>query len=436
MSGDPVERLGLEEQRELQELLLPAQIEHVRAGSPFFAARLGDAPVHSLDELARLPLVRKQELREAQAEDPPLGSIGGVPLTRVARMHVTSGTTGTPLLIGFTPADLERSTRVGARAFRAAGVRTDDVILHCLNYAFYVGGIADHMSVEATGATVVPVGIGQSDRVLDLFPVLRPTAMFAITSYSRHLAERALEGGLEPAELGLRLVVTGGEPGGDVPDLRASIESTWACRVADTYGLGEVWPTFAGHCELRDGLHATAPDLLVIELLDLATERPLEWRAGATGELVVTHLEREASPLVRYRTGDIAAVLDAACTCGRGTPRFRLVGRIDDMFIVRGVNIFPSAVEAVLAESVRGLRGFAIVLDRAAPEPPVPLVIEAEDRIEPDELARIVRERLQVQVRVHQLPPGTLELGQQKTKRLWRTYAGDEPAWLGQLAAE
>ena len=310
------------------------------------------------------------------------------------------------------------------------------MILHCLNYAFYVGGIADHMSVEATGATVVPVGIGQSDRALELFPVLRPTAMFAITSYSRHLAERALERGLEPAELGLRLVVTGGEPGGDAPDVRTRIEDTWACRVADTYGLGEVWPTFAGHCELRDGLHATAPDLLVIELLDLTTERPLEWRAGATGELVVTHLEREASPLVRYRTGDIAAVLDAACACGRGTPRFRLVGRVDDMFIVRGVNVFPSAVEAVLAESVPGLRGFAIVLDRAAPEPPVPLVVEAEDRIEPDGVARIVRERLQVQVRVHEVPRGTLEVGQQKTKRLWRTYAGDEPAWLGRLAPE
>jgi phenylacetate-CoA ligase len=430
---DPVEKLDLARQRDLQERLLPTQIDLVRAGSPFFAALLEDEPVRSLDELATLPFVRKQELRNAQADDPPLGSIGGVALERVSRLHITSGTTGMPLLIGFTAADLERSTRVGARAFWAAGVRPRHVILHCLNYAFYVGGIADHMSVEATGATVVPVGIGQSDRVLDLFALLRPSAMFAITSYSHHLAEKAADRGLDPAALGLDLVVTGGEPGGDVHDVRARIERTWGCRVADTYGLGEVWPTFAGHCELRDGLHATAPDLLVIELLDMETERPLDWRTGATGELVYTHLEREASPLVRYRSGDIATVLDTACACGRGTPRFRLVGRVDDMFIVRGVNVFPSAVEAVLAEAVPGLRGFAIVLDRAAPEPPVPLVVEADNGVSAEDVGRIVRERLQVQVRVHSVPRGTLEVGQQKTKRIWRTYAGDKPDWLSRL---
>ena len=345
-----VERLPLDGQRRLQEQLLPAQIARVRAASPFYAERLGEGAVDTLDELASLPFVTKAELLEAQAEDPPLGPIAGAAREDIVRLHVTSGTTGTPLLIGFTAADLERSTIAGARAFRMAGVTPDLTILHCVNYAFYAGGIADHMSLEATGATVVPVGLGQSDRLLDLFPSLRPDGIFAITSYANHLAERARAKGLDPRELGLRTIVTGGEPGGDIPELRARIEETWGARVVDTYGLGEVWPTLGAQCEVRDGFHLTTTDLLVTELVDPETDRVLGWEPGTTGELVYTHLRREASPLVRFRSRDRAAVLALECECGRRTPRFRLLGRVDDMIVVRGVNVFPSAIERLLAE--------------------------------------------------------------------------------------
>jgi phenylacetate-CoA ligase len=427
-----VERLPLEQQLALQESKLAPQIERVRTGAPFFAERLDGAVPRTLAELAELPFVTKPEVREAQAESPPLGAVAGVPLERIARLHVTSGTTGTPLLIGFTANDLERSTRVGARAFAAAGIRPHHVVLHCLNYAFYAGGIADHLSVEGTGAAVVPVGIGQSDRLLDLFPVLKPTAMFAITSYTRHLAERAVAHGTDPRELGLAVIVTGGEPGGDVPEVRRRIEETWGAEVGDTYGLGEVWPTLAAHCELRDGVHFTAPDLLVVELVDVETGKPHAWERGATGELVFTHLEREASPLVRYRSGDVATVLDTECVCGRCTPRVRIVGRADDMFVVRGVNVFPSAVEAVLVETVPGLRGFALVLDREPPEPPIALAVEAEETVDADRIAATIRKRLQVQVRVQELARGTFELSEHKTKRLFRTHRGEAPPWVKQ----
>lgn len=427
-----VERLDPEQQRTLQENRLPAQIEHARSGSRFYAARLGDERVRSLEDLAELPFTTKQELRDAQGEDPPLGTVAGVPPDRLSRLHVTSGTTGTPLLIGFTARDLESSTRAGLRAFSAAGVRPGQTVLHCVNYSFYVGGVADHLSVEATGATVVPVGLGQSERLLDLFPVLRPDAMFAITSYAQHLAEVARRKGLDPAELGLRTLVTGGEPGGDTPDVRARIEATWNARVGDTYGLGEVWPTFAAHCELRDGLHPTAPDLLVIELVDLETGRPLEWAPGTTGELVYTHLGREASPLVRFRSGDVAAVLAVECRCGRRTPRFRLLGRTDDMLVVRGVNVFPSAVEQVLSEAVPGLRAFAVVVDQPVPRPPLLVFVEADGELDTEALAQLVRERLQVQVALRLLPRGTMAPTEHKAKRLWRRYAGEEPPWAGQ----
>jgi phenylacetate-CoA ligase len=423
-----VERLSFEEQRALQERELPAQIERIRAGSAFYRDRLGDEPIGTLDELAQLPFVTKAELLAAQAEDPPLGPVAAVPQEGIVRVHITSGTTGTPLLIGFTRRDLERSSAAGARAFRSAGVGLHDTILHCVNYAFYAGGIADHMSLEATGATVVPVGLGQSDRLLDLFPSLRPTGMFSITSYANHLAERARTRGLDPADLGLRTIVTGGEPGGDIPEVRARIEATWGAHVADTYGLGEVWPTLGAQCEVRDGFHFSTPDLLVTELVDPETDGVLEWEPGASGELVYTHLDREASPLVRFRSRDRATVLALDCPCGRGQPRFRLLGRVDDMIVVRGVNVFPSAIERLLVEAVPAMRGFAIVLEEPIPVPPIPIVVET-DRPLPEGLGRMIRERLQVQVALTTLPPGTMASSEQKTKRIWRRYAGEDPGW-------
>jgi phenylacetate-CoA ligase len=402
---------------------LAEQIDHVRARTRFYRERLGEAPVRTLEDLAALPFTTKAELLAAQAAEPPLA---GEPLDGVVRLHVTSGTTGTPLLIGFTAGDLERSTAAGSRAFALAGVTPGDTMLHCVNYAFYAGGIADHLSLEATGATVVPVGLGQSDRLLDLFPSLRPTGIFAITSYANHLAERARGKGLDPRSLGLRTIVTGGEPGGDIPELRARIEEAWGARVADTYGLGEVWPTLGAQCELRDGFHLTTGDLLVAELVDPETDRVLEWRDGATGELVYTHLRREASPLVRLRSRDRATVLAAACECGRG-PRFRLLGRVDDMIVVRGVNVFPSAIERLLAEAIPSLRGFAIVLDEPVPVPPLRVAVEAPSI--PEGLDRMIRERLQVQVAISTVPPGTMGTSEQKTKRIYRRYAGEEPGW-------
>ncbi len=421
---DP-ERLSFEEQLALQERALAGQIERVRAGSAFYGERF--STVRTLAQLAEEPFVTKAELLEAQAADPPLGRIAGVLQEEIVRLHVTSGTTGTPLLIGFTRGDLGRSSLAGARAFRSAGVTPADTILHCVNYAFYAGGIADHMSLEATGATVVPVGLGQSDRLLDLIPSLRPTGMFSITSYANHLAERARTKGVDPAEVGLRTIVTGGEPGADIPEVRVRIEATWGARVADTYGLGEVWPTLGAQCEVRDGFHLSTPDLLVTELVDPETDRVLEWNPGATGELVYTHLRREASPLVRFRSRDRATVLALDCPCGRGQPRFRLLGRVDDMIVVRGVNVFPSAIERLLAEAVPAMRGFAVVLDQPIPVPPIPIAIEADEI--PDGLDRMIRERLQVQVAITALPRGTMASSEQKTKRVWRRYAGEDPGW-------
>src|SRR6266571_6612346 len=330
-----IEVAGRDEQLALARRLLTEQLGYVVDASSFYREKLGGDRAPAPEALAELPLTTKDELRAAQAADPPFGGTRAAPQREIVRLHGTSGTTGRPLAIGFTAADHDLSTMVGARAYWATGVRPGDTVLHCLNYALYVGGLADHLSIERTGAMVVPIGIGQSQRILDLWQDLRPTAMFCTPSYARYLADAAGTRGLDPGALGLRLVIVGGEPGGDVPEIRATIEETWHADVGDTYGLGEVWPTFAGQCEARDGMHLTAPDALWCELIDPIGGEPVPLSAGAEGELVYTHLRRRATPLVRYRSGDIVKILDDSCGCGRRTPRFRIVGRTDSMFIVR-----------------------------------------------------------------------------------------------------
>ncbi|HEY3216171.1 MAG TPA: AMP-binding protein [Candidatus Eisenbacteria bacterium] len=440
MSQRPFSAVELAEREEAQRTarrLLVEQLRYVRAASVFYRRKLGSGPDLGPEDLPELPFTTKDELRKAQAVDPPFGELRAAGLTDIVRLHVTSGTTGRPLAIGFTRADLELSCEVGARAYWAAGVREDDVLLHCLNYALYVGGLADHLSIERIGATMVPIGIGQSQRVLDLWWDLRPSAMFCTPSYARHLAEVARRRGVDPRTLGLRLVVVGGEPGGDVPSIRQSLEAMWGAEVGDAYGLGEVWPTFAGQCEARDGFHMTAPDALWWELVDPGNGEPVPAEPGAEGEIVYTHLRRQATPLVRYRSRDVVRML-GECSCGRTTPRFRLLGRADSMFIVRGVNVFPQAIEAVLSELAVGHGAFAVLLDDPTPIPPIPLVVEFHDPA-PDLARRVeetVRARLQCRCSVRAVPMGRLGLGtEHKSRRVFRTYLGERPPGLEPAAS-
>ena len=204
---------------------LAEQLEYLEASSRFYAERVHGLRQHvrRAADLPRLPFTTKEELREGQRRDPPFGGHLCAPRERLVRVHVTSGTTGEPVAVGFTQRDHEANSAVGGEAFRIAGLRPDDIVAHCLNYAFYAGGIADHMAMEASGATVVPVGTGQSRRLLDLIPRLGITAIFGTLSFPAYLAGQAREAGLEPRELGLRHVVTAGEPGAGLAAVRAEI---------------------------------------------------------------------------------------------------------------------------------------------------------------------------------------------------------------------
>ncbi len=366
-------------------------------------------------------MTTKEELRASQEADPPLGDFACADPVDVVRVHLTSGTTGKPLVLGYTVEDLRTSARIGARAFWAAGARPDDILLHCLNYSFYTGGLVDHDSLEETGATMVPVGLGQSRRLLELWDDLRPTALFSTLTYPLYLAETApIRAGSTRARSACESFSLPGEPGGQLAGTRNRLEGLWGATMRDTYGLSDVWGTFAAECEEGDGLHFSGQDGVLVELIDPDSEEAVELEPGASGELVFTHLAREATPVLRFRSRDLAEILGLECSCGRTGFRFRVAGRSDDMFRVRGVNVFPSSLEGLLRE--HGLDRFAVVLDRFPVEPPIEVLVEGVDGRE-EELAEAVKTRLGFTCVIR---AASLPRTEAKAKRLYRLYQGDE----------
>jgi phenylacetate-CoA ligase len=402
---------------------LQVQLAYLARSSAFYRERLAGTRVSGAADLAALPFMTKADVRALQAADPPFGEHLCAPQERLVRLHVTSGTTGEPVAIGLTRADHEANGAVGGAAFRIAGVSPRDTIAHCLNYALYAGGIADHMALEASGATVVPIGVGQSRRLLELIPRLGVTALFGTLSFPAHLAGRAREAGLEPRDLGLRHIVTAGEPGAGLAALRAEIEATWGATVADSFGMSDVWSTMAGECEAREGLHVTTAGHAVVELVDPATGAPVALADGAFGELVWTHLRREASPLLRYRSRDLARVWTSPCACGREGLRVRIEGRVDDMLRVQAVNVHPGAVGAVLGR-FEGLGRHAIVAGGDPIAPPLRVVVEARGGV--DGVAEALRAELGARFEVQAVAPGSLPVGEQKTRVVYRTARGEE----------
>jgi phenylacetate-CoA ligase len=388
---------------------LAQQLDYLEASSAFYRGRIRGARA-----LADIPFTTKDELRASQHRAPPFGEHLCARPEDLVRLHVTSGTTGEPVAIGLTQQDHEANSKVGGKAFAIAGLRPTDTVAHCLNYALYAGGIADHMAIEASGATVAPVGVGQSRRLLDLIPRLGITAIFGTLSFPAYLAGRARDAGLEPAALGLRHIVTAGEPGAGLAAVREEIEITWAVSVADTFGMSDMWSTMAGECGEDDGLHLTTGEHALLEVIDPETAETLPLEDGVSGELVWTHLARQASPLLRYRSSDLATVWTAPCSCGRSTPRIRIGGRRDDMLRVQAVNVYPQAIGELLG----GAR-HAIVADGDPILPPLHVYVEGP--ADADEL----RAALRTDVAVHTLAPGDLPVAEQKTAHVFRTARGD-----------
>lgn len=406
------------------------QFEYVLTQSTFYQSKFGrcDTDRFSLADLASLPFTTRAELQEDQLARPPFGSYLAAPPDRIARVHRTSGTSGQPLYIALSADDTKLAAAIGAASFQVAGVRKGDRIIHCLGYCLWSGGVTDHLALEQAGAGVIPFGAGQTTDLIRAILHLKPTGIHCTPSYLAKIEQRLeREFQMKPGELHLRIGLFGGEPGIQDPAFRRRIEQTWGFTAMDAnYGMSEVLSIFGAECEARCGLHFMAAESLIAELKDVGSDEVLPWEPGVVGELVLTHLQRECQPLVRYRASDVIRVLATdRCECGRTSPRFRVVGRADDMVVVRGVNVFIGAIAEVVNHRLDDLTGeFRFSVNRQPPITDCLLTIEVRTGRDRNQVVQsmkqTIRDALSLQIEVEAVPAGSLPRTDGKTARLQR----------------
>jgi len=373
--------------------------------------------IDSLDGLSGLPFTSKSTLRDAY----PFGLLR-VPVGELARVHASSGTHGKPTVVGYTPADLEMWTELMARCMTLAGVRPGMLVHNANTYGLFTGGHGFHQGAERIGAPVVPVSGGMATRQAMLLHDLGAQVLVSTPSYAIVVGQAVQDAGIDPGSLKLELGLFGGEPWTD--GLRGEIERALpGLRAVNFYGLSEMCgPGVAAECiEVRDGLHVHE-DHFLVEIVDPQSGAPLP--EGDEGELVFTTLLKEAMPLLRYRTGDIASITTEPCPCGRTTARIRgLRGRRDDMVIVRGVNVYPSNVEHALLSLPDAAPHYQVVVERSGSMDELtvqcePVGAEVDSACLRGDAERVLREHLGIRVRVDVLAPGTVPRSEGKAVRV------------------
>ncbi len=411
--------------------LLARQLEYVLERSDFY--RRSILPLRSRGSIKRrdfrhLPFTERESLSRSQDEHPPFGDYLAADPSMIARVHRTSGSGSQPLLIALSAEDVGLAVECGGECFQAAGVGPGDLIIHCLNYCLWSGGVTDHQALERSGAGVIPFGVGNTTELLRAIQRLKPTGIHCTPSYLTKLEDRlAREFHLAPSALGLRLGLFGGEAGLSEPSFRRRIESAWGFRAMDAnYGMSEVLSIFGSECQARCGLHLFGQSAIHAELKSLDDDAVVPWEPGARGELVLTHLRRQCQPLVRYRTCDVIEIVSVdPCECGRASPRFRVIGRADDMVVIRGVNVYLGAIAEVI-HAFDGPIGpeFRLLVSRI--EPITDCIIKVEARggdatqLLRSDVERALQDRLTLKVPVELVPAGALSRTNGKTRRLER----------------
>lgn len=421
---EPIETASLDELRALQLARLQDTLARAHMSVPhyrdaFAATGVASGDLARLEDLARFPFTTKEDLRRNY----PFGMFA-VPPERIARLHASSGTTGQPTVVGYTAGDIALWAGLVARSIRAAGGRPGDKVHVAYGYGLFTGGLGLHYGAEALGCTAIPMSSGQTERQVRLIRDFRPDIIAVTPSYLLAIADECERQGVDPREAGLRIAICGAEPWTE--GMRDEIERRMGVQALDIYGLSEVMgPGVGQECaETRDGL-TLWEDHFLPEVIDPATGAVLP--EGEEGELVLTSLTKEAMPVIRYRTRDLTRLLPGTARTMRRIARIK--GRSDDMLIIRGVNLFPSQVEAALAAEALLAPHYLLEVSRPERLDQLDVVVElradAAGTLTPDEHAALerraeglIRAQVGVAATVRAVPPGTVERSQGKAKRV------------------
>ncbi|WP_018238190.1 phenylacetate--CoA ligase family protein [Ensifer sp. BR816] len=424
-----VETLPWRDQIRSDDALYRKQLTYLVTRSRFYQGKLRDAgfetaeSVGGLDAIAGLPLTEKGEIRASCSEAEPMGTHVAAPMDQIVRIYSTSGTTGTPSYIPLTAQDLENWVTTSARSYSASGIKQGETIVSTYNAGPFAAGAALG-AFDRLGMCHIPVGTGNTERLMTAFRLLKPSAAVMTPSYAAYLGEWAADRGFDLQGSSVQRLLVAGEPGGGEPKFRARLEEAWGAKVTEAMGIGDIGVSLWGECEEQCGMHLGARGFVHAELIDPDTAAPIALEDGAKGELVLTHLRHQAAPMLRFRTRDHVEMWTSPCRCGRTAPRLRCIGRTDDLLIIRGVNVFPSAIRDVVnafAPAVSGMILIRPVAAGARQEPPLPVSVElARDSEGTQELAeriqKRIREVLVVSTRIEIVPWGALQRSQYKSK--------------------
>ena len=384
------------------------------------AAGVKPGDIRSIDDIVKLPFLTKQDLRDNY----PYG-LFACPMDDVVRIHASSGTTGKQVVVGYTEADLDIWAEVMARTLTAAGATNKDIAHISYGYSMFTGGLGAHCGAERIGAATIPMSVGNTKRQIQVLQDFGSTIICCTPSYALYLAETMEEMGVDPSSIHLKYGCFGAEPWTE--EMRAQIESRLHLSAHDIYGLSEVMgPGVSFECDCKNGLHVNE-DHFYPEIIDPDTLKPVPY--GTPGELVFTCLTKQALPLIRYRTRDIAILNPEKCDCGRTTVRMsKPKGRTDDMLIIRGVNVFPSQVESVLLKFAHVAPHYVLVVDRVDTLDTLEIMVEMSPEFFTDEvrgiealekkIRREVESVLGISAKIRLVEPKTLERTEGKSKHV------------------
>jgi phenylacetate-CoA ligase len=429
MLAPEVESRPWREQLAVDDASYRTQLAHLFDRSTFYREKLAaagfasDEAAGGLEEIAQLPLTDKRELRATCTPDNPIGAHLCATPSEIVRIYSTSGTTGAPSYVPLTAADLDNWVTASARSYAASGITAGQRIVSTYNAGPFVAGAA-LAAFERIGLSHVPVGTGNTERLMLAVELLGPDAVVLTPSYAAYLVEWAAERNVDLRASSVARVLVAGEPGGGEPAFRAKLEDGWGAKVTEAMGIGDIGVSLWGECEEQDGMHLGARGFVHAELIEPETGVAVELDDGSTGELVLTHLQHRAAPLLRFRTRDHVEFRTNPCKCGRTSPRVRCIGRTDDMLIVRGVNVFPSAIREVVSAFAPDVSGHIVVKPQTQgvkQPPPLPVSVElAQGAVGNDALAEAIRHRLRealvVQTRVELVSWGSLQRSEYKSK--------------------